>query len=249
MKRILLPAVIALLSIPGVSLAQSAGIPVKALGGTLRLHRQSLSPIVISTATVAGTVGEDGIVLSRALTSLTGLTETSSLGRMPFPAALRVVLLDGNTDDELRCARYLIQGYAIDGSDISEAVTTSGGTAISETAFYTTNVFAHVRRVSIGGCDSLGDSSDRILVTTSVRYGLDLPVRVDADVQAICAYRSTSGAPDCIGPSGCSTRSFTGNVRTSYIDVSSCSFPNIGDVAYSLDDMDSAYIRFRATDR
>lgn len=244
------------MSLPGAAMAQQAGLPPKGLNGTLRSKSQLVWPVVINTATIAqaspGVVGTDGYLMSRVLTSITAISETSSIGRMPYPARLNFVLVDGNADDTLGCRIWAISGKAIDGDSISERVERAAGvanrTAITETVQQTSYVYSSVDRITISDCGSLGDSSDNLVVTVSPQVGIDLPVRVDADMLSICEMRpSLASVPRCIGPSGCTTRTLSGNVKTTFIDLTTCTFQGGTSGTFTPDDNDGIVLRYRGT--
>ncbi len=233
--------VLGALGYAGIAQAQSAGLEPKHLGGNLRYQVDRFPAYIINTATVAETAGRRGAVLSLALSSATSFSSTT-LGMMPYPAVIRYVILESG-DDTATCSSLVIQGYGIDGRLITDTQTN-----LSETAAYGEKVFSQVVSVAASGCSAGLDASDTLTLVTSVRAGLTYPIRAASQADAICAIRGTDAIPaypHCNALSVCTTN-LTGNLYTSYVDLSTCAFTGLG-AAGALIAGDSVTLRYRAS--
>lgn len=249
-RGLLIACALALASSSSVAHAQPWR--AKDLSGDLRYHEQRVDPYVINTATVAGTVGSEGTLVSAVMTAATGVSWTSSIACMPYPAALRVLLLDGNTDDTLACQSIYISGIAQDGSALVYShsnLAASGAPGLDETGVVTPQIFSRVDRVIAHGCGALGDSSDRLMVVVSGHIGFERPVKQLADFDGICAEDTNVETSErCVKMSACSTRALSGRPGFDYFDATTCVFPGLGTTGAPREH-DKLHLRYRSPTR
>jgi hypothetical protein len=236
MKKFLLA--LALVLVPSIAAAQGAGHLPKELGGNLRYTQDQQLAYLINTATTAETAGTRGAVLSLALSTATTY-DTTTVGRFPYGAILRYVILESG-DDTATCSSLIIDGIGIDGSDVQDVRTN-----LSETAAYGSRVFSRVTRVRASGCTANLDSGDTLTIVASVRVGLKYPIRVVGDVDSICASRGITATVRCQPLSQC-TVSLSGRLTHDYVDLSTCVITGMGAAGALVAD-DQVTIRYRAS--
>lgn len=202
-KLILTLALLGAFLIPGMAGAQSpygygSGIESRMFDQTTRTQQFEIVDYFLpTTATGSVTkaitqVGTRGLIMTSGATSMSGstrLTQTSSIGAMPYPANIRIAIFDSGGGSTCTCSQAAVSGYDWRGAPITEVIPSivEGGT--SSFGVTSTTTFQRVTSVSITGCNGFG-ASDQIQMYVGPKPGLPSRIQRNSDIISIC-FRPT----------------------------------------------------------
>lgn len=201
-----------------------------------------VQPIGAGTGTTTPSTfaaGMRGVIMSAAIASQTGITQTTSLAAMPYPCRPQVYILE----DLGAAASWAGVVITINGTEIGgrELNYTMAAFTLNETPTTIPIVFETIRRITMHGtlAPVNASSGDRVVVTASSQIGLPLPVFAATDVLSICsrtgsvmpAAASPIRAERCIRPTTC-TGSYNGDPTLSYLSLTTCTFAG-ADIAFA----------------
>lgn len=137
----------------------------------------------------AGTNGADAAALDATSHTVTA----ASVGAIPVPSALEVVLVDGSSNDTLTCTSVRIDGYDAWGFKTGETVST-----VSETAKYTNTAFSEITSVVGTGCTTgTNSATDALRVGASLKVALPAKIRQVGDIEAVCIDDASGSDLNC----------------------------------------------------
>lgn len=247
MKRILI-ALALMFAGASSALAQSpAGIPLSVLEGGVRTQPHFIPQVVINTATASrNALGLDGAIVELDISGDQNAVITSTMGAISYPAALRLILVDGGGSGGIATANVTLEGLDPRGYKIGEIV------AVTETAGYSTKIYSKLTRVVFRFTTAIwsANAGDRLRIVMSDRIGLPMPVRSTLDIDSICRMNATNLTLNGCGfLASCTTSSFTRNPTVDYIDIDSCALPSTVGSAYTtaVAQDHAVMIRYRAS--
>lgn len=149
------------------------------------------------TAGIDGVVGKGDLYSSNV--GRVVITQTSSIAAFPYPAKLKLVLIDGGAaSPALTCTSITLRGFDQFGNSISETVS-----SISETAKLSAKVYESLTSFTTAGCDiatgsTNGDTSDDLQIAVSATIGLPFDIRSVDAIKAVCITESyAAGETQC----------------------------------------------------
>lgn len=179
-----------------VPLTAFALIGPKNVDGQLRVARYVIPRVSIGAAADV-TVDTEGVIVSQTIWDGAAVIAAPSIvapnvGTMPYPAKLRVDLVDGGAaSGAITCTSVVIRGKDQFGRAINETVST-----LTETEQITARVYEQVDYVTFAGCAiaSGGDTDDLIQVSASYWIGLPRKLRTAADIISMCFSDTSASA-------------------------------------------------------
>lgn len=161
----------------------------------LRTIRTDYSvPAIATLADASVTAGTAGVIHSRTVNGLSGGVLTAAVPTIqgPYPAKLKVKLIDPSADSTLVCTAVTIYGRNQFGQSISETVALP-----NETEVKTTKVFEFVSSYSGTGCTGGTAAEDVIRVRVSNEVGLPFPITSENALLSVCVYDLSAVATLC----------------------------------------------------
>lgn len=204
-----------------IPLTAYALIGPRELGGQLLVETYIIPQVVIPTTGTSTDV--EGVIATLPLFSggvvLATYTETEpDLGTLPYPAKLRVDVVDGGAGSgAITCTSISLFGKNQFGEYTFDVLTT-----ITETEQVTSNVYEELERVVSAGCAiaSGGDTSDIIQITMTGQVGLPRKIRSGGDIISMCFDdASDSSNRKCYRGSGTITGARESLVEAGAVDV------------------------------
>lgn len=234
----------------------TSGISPKMLDGQLAVGLWTSPQLVLADATEV-VVDIDGVILgdsvwSGAAAQSPAITEANSqdVGTMPYPAKLRVVLIDGGAaSGALTCTSITLNGY--DQFHIRQSETISTITETSQTGRI---VFEQVTSYSSVGCAiaSGGDTSDILRVSTSLDIGLPRKIKTYSDIISVCVVDESDATDEvqCMRGAGTITGARVSLQEAGAVDLV-CSSVNLVDSDLNIvaANLDKVSMRIRTSDR
>lgn len=151
-------------------------------------------PAIATLADASVTAGTAGVIHSRTVNGLSGgaLTAVAPTIQGPYPAKLKIKLIDPTADSTLVCTAVTIYGRNQFGQYISETVAVP-----NETEVKTTKVFEFVTSYSGTGCTGGTAAEDVIRIRTSNEVGLPFPITSENALLSVCVYDLSAVATLC----------------------------------------------------
>lgn len=191
---------------PGLAAAQTpfgygSGIESRTFDQTTRTQTYEISDYnLYTTATGSITraitsVGTRGIIMTSGATSMSGstrLTQTTSIGAMPYPANIRLAFFDSGGDGVLTCSNAAVRGTDWRGAPATENIPSLVEGTTASMGVTSTTTFQKITSVSITGCNGFG-ASDQIQMYVGPKIGLPSRINKNSDIISIC-FKSVAAA-------------------------------------------------------
>jgi hypothetical protein len=177
-------------------IAEAAGhISEHNLAPQVRTEARTYSvPAVQDLSSSSVTAGVDGVIHVRHLTgtSLATVTSTAFI-QGPYPAKLKVQLIDGGAASTLACSSLTLVGRNQYGQAITETL------VLAETEVKTTKVFEFLSSYS-GACTGGTQNADNIRIRVSNEVGLPYRITSENALMSVCVYDLSAVSMICYAP-------------------------------------------------
>lgn len=166
-------------------IAEAAGhISVHNVTGDLRTQRvMYVVPAIAALASTSVTAGTAGVIATPTVNAVTSIASTANTMTFPYPAKLKLQLLDPTANSTLLCTAVVLVGRNQFGQSITETVALP-----DETEVKSVKVYESLLSYSASGCAAGNEAGDILRIRASNDIGLPFKVTSENAVLSLCHY-------------------------------------------------------------